>query len=98
MQNLSLKNWPYQKPAAVDALTMHQHCHYSELANPLEFLLGWDNLPEHRTSQQQLWHTMVETYKPARSATLLCGLRQVHRVQKCTLAASDNSTTSKILR
>lgn len=61
MQNLSLKNWPHQKPAAVDALTMYHHCHYSELVNPLEFLLGWDNLLWHRTSQQQLRHTKVET-------------------------------------
>lgn len=73
MQNLSVKNWPYQKPAAVNAMTPQHHCDRSEFVNPLEFLQGWDNLLGHRTCQQQLWHTKVETYKPAASATLRCG-------------------------
>lgn len=33
----------------------------------------------------------------SKEATVLCGLRQVHRVQKCALDVSYNSTFSKIL-
>lgn len=63
MQNLSLKNWPYQK---LQQWMFHQHCHYNEVVNPLEFSLEWDNILGPRTSQRQFWHTTVETNKPAR--------------------------------